>query len=369
MCKMKKKMFLSLTAALLALSASAQTNFRAISYDEAIAAAKAENKLVFMDFYTDWCGPCKRMAREVFPQKEVGDYMNAKFVCIKLNAEKEGKELADLYKVEAYPTFIGIDTDKKVVMTKVGATSTGKEFITDVDLQINPDKNPEKLKARYDGGERTPELIASYAALKLSEFRENRDMAKRKEAFSMVRDYYHGLSEADRLSPKNLFVYQEYVETPADEAARFMVEQRGKFDDSTRVEIDKVLSSLYRGHIYGYFGGTTPYDSAAYDMVKKDVLALGLDKEGKYATCFRFIECHAAGDMDAYLDLCEREYAKLPEDLQSTLMYNFAELVGKDAAARARAAKFVRSHLAGMKTGTVLFAAFQLQDLETQDSH
>ena len=189
-----------------ALSASAQTNFRAISYDEAIAAAKAENKLVFMDFYTDWCGPCKRMASEVFPQKEVGDYMNAKFVCIKLNAEKEGKELADLYKVEAYPTFIGIDTDKKVVMTKVGATSTGKEFITDVDLQINPDKNPEKLKARYEGGERTPELIASYAALKLSEFRENRDMAKRKEAFSMVRDYYHGLSEADRLSPKNLFV-------------------------------------------------------------------------------------------------------------------------------------------------------------------
>lgn len=366
---MKRQIFIAVLAALLGGTAVAQTNFRAISYDEAIAAAKAENKQVFMDFYTDWCGPCKRMASEVFPQKEVGDYLNARFVCIKLNAEKEGKELAGLYKVEAYPTFIGIDTQGKVVMTKVGATSTGKEFITDVDLQINPDKNPEKLKARYEGGERTPELIASYAALKLSEFRENRDMAKRKEAFGMVRDYYHGLSEAGRLSPKNLFVYQEYVETPADEAARFMVEQRGKFDDSTRVEIDKVLSSLYRGHIYGYFGGTTPYDSAAYDMAKKDVLALGLDKEGKYATCFRFIECHAAGDMDAYLDLCEREYAKLPEDLQSTLMYNFAGLVGKDADARARAAKFVRSHLAGMKTGTVVFAAFQLQDLETQDSH
>ena len=73
--------------------------------------------------------------------------------------------------------------------------------------------------------------------------------------------------------------------------------------------------------------------------------------------------------MDAYLDLCEREYAKLPEDLQSTLMYNFAELVGKDADARARAAKLVRSHLAGMKTGTVLFAAFQLQDLEGEDTH
>ena len=75
-------------------NAHAQTNFRSISFDEALKVAANENKLVFIDFYTDWCGPCKKMAREVFPQKEVGDFMNAKFVNLKLNAEKEGQELA-----------------------------------------------------------------------------------------------------------------------------------------------------------------------------------------------------------------------------------------------------------------------------------
>ena len=72
----------------------AQTKFRALSWKEAIETAKREGKLVFVDFYTDWCGPCKVMARDVFPQKQVGDFFNAKFVCLKLNAEKEGRELA-----------------------------------------------------------------------------------------------------------------------------------------------------------------------------------------------------------------------------------------------------------------------------------
>lgn len=70
------------------MTAFAQTNFRNITVDEAIELSKKENKLIFIDFYTDWCGPCKMMAKNVFPQKHVGDYFNANFICLKLNAEK-----------------------------------------------------------------------------------------------------------------------------------------------------------------------------------------------------------------------------------------------------------------------------------------
>ncbi len=67
------------------LSASAQTDFRHISFDEALTAAKQENKLIFIDFYTTWCGPCKMMSNKVFPQKNVGDFMNAKFIPLKMD--------------------------------------------------------------------------------------------------------------------------------------------------------------------------------------------------------------------------------------------------------------------------------------------
>ena len=57
--------------------------FRDISLEEALKQAKAENKLVFVDCYTPWCGPCYKMMKEVFPKKEAGDYFNSRFVCVK----------------------------------------------------------------------------------------------------------------------------------------------------------------------------------------------------------------------------------------------------------------------------------------------
>ena len=63
-----KKILFSMICLLLGLTAQAQTNFRELSFDQAVAAAKSEGKQVFVDVMTSWCGPCKLMAREVFPQ-------------------------------------------------------------------------------------------------------------------------------------------------------------------------------------------------------------------------------------------------------------------------------------------------------------
>ncbi|MEI3154069.1 MAG: DUF255 domain-containing protein [Odoribacter sp.] len=60
-----------------ALAGFAQgVEFRDISFAGALKAAKAENKTVFMDCYTSWCGPCKMMTNDIFPQEKVGKYMN-----------------------------------------------------------------------------------------------------------------------------------------------------------------------------------------------------------------------------------------------------------------------------------------------------
>ena len=197
-----KKIILFLSVSLFALSLVAQTNFRDITYKEALAAAKAEKKQVFIDFYTSWCGPCKMMMKNVFPLKEVGDYLNARFVCVKIDAEKgEGPELAKRYKVKAYPTFVAIDPDEEVLMTKEGGTFDGGEFIGSIDRLINPDKSPERLQQRYEGGERSADLVSAYAGMKMEQVYQNRrpDMSKKDEAFNIVQDYFNGLNDRERL--------------------------------------------------------------------------------------------------------------------------------------------------------------------------
>lgn len=77
-------------------------NFRDLSYEQALAQAKQENKLLFIDCYTEWCGPCKKMMNEVFPQKAAGDFFNPRFVSVKFDMEKgEGKELSKKFGVHA----------------------------------------------------------------------------------------------------------------------------------------------------------------------------------------------------------------------------------------------------------------------------
>ncbi len=69
--------------------------------------AQKTGKPFFVDFYTDWCGPCKLMTRNTFGNAQVGGYANQHFIAYKLNAEQgEGESLAARYRIEGYPTVV-----------------------------------------------------------------------------------------------------------------------------------------------------------------------------------------------------------------------------------------------------------------------
>lgn len=86
-----------------------------------LAKAKKDNKLVFVDCYTSWCGPCRNLATNVFTLDEVGKYFNEKFVNTKVDMEKgEGPELAKKYGVSAFPTMLILDHEGNEVGRVVG---------------------------------------------------------------------------------------------------------------------------------------------------------------------------------------------------------------------------------------------------------
>lgn len=109
------------------------------TWDEAIALAKKEKKKLFVDFYTEWCGPCLNMSLTVFVLPQVGEVYNKNFVCLKIDAEKgEGRELAKRYGVNSYPTYIFVNPKNQEVIHRSGSNKPVEDFLYDAQGGINP---------------------------------------------------------------------------------------------------------------------------------------------------------------------------------------------------------------------------------------
>jgi thiol-disulfide isomerase/thioredoxin len=132
------------------------------SWAEAKAKAKAEGKIIFVDAYAAWCGPCKRMASTVFTQESVGNYFNTNFVNLKIDMEKpENMEFASKYPVSAYPTLMFLDSTGKVIQKVVGAKD--EKGLLDFGQKTlgRADKSGDYEKM-YNEGNRDPQFLFDY---------------------------------------------------------------------------------------------------------------------------------------------------------------------------------------------------------------
>ncbi|CAN2047020.1 Thioredoxin [Candidatus Magnetomoraceae bacterium gMMP-13] len=74
------------------------------SYDKGIEQSKIKNKKVFLNFYSNQCGYCTKMSKEVFSDRAVANYLQENFIPVKINAEKY-KKLARSYGARGLPFF------------------------------------------------------------------------------------------------------------------------------------------------------------------------------------------------------------------------------------------------------------------------
>ena len=133
------------------------------SWSEILAKAEQQNKLIFVDAYAVWCGPCKKMSREVFTKSEVGDVFNARFVNVKMDMEKgEGLQLRDGFGVMAYPTLLFINSTGDVVHRSVGYHNTD-QLLDLASAAQDPDRNLSKVEQRYADGDRSSGVLYNLA--------------------------------------------------------------------------------------------------------------------------------------------------------------------------------------------------------------
>ena len=135
------------------------------SFEDALVLAADDEKLVFVDVYTIWCGPCVVMQETVFPLPEVGEFFNVRFVNFKLDAESEeqnGPELAARYDIGVYPTYLILD-QKGNELNRASSALPSEQFISLVSQMLSESESDfDKLQARYDSGERSTEFMQQY---------------------------------------------------------------------------------------------------------------------------------------------------------------------------------------------------------------
>ncbi len=132
------------------------------SWKDAMAKAKAEDKLLFVDAYAKWCGPCKAMAKNVFTKQEVGDFFNANFINLKLDMEEtDGVTFGHKYPVRAYPTLFFIDGDGKVVKNITGGQQPDGLIALGGEAMKKMDRSS-KFEEKYNAGDRSYDLMYNY---------------------------------------------------------------------------------------------------------------------------------------------------------------------------------------------------------------
>lgn len=138
-------------------------DFTSEGWKDLLTEAKKEDKIIFLDAYTTWCGPCKYMSKSIFTDEAVAKFYNQNFINAKFDMEKgEGKDIAKTYKIRSYPTLLFINGDGELVHKAIGSRNVDM-FIDLGEAALDPNRQLLSLKNKYEKGIKSDEVLKNYA--------------------------------------------------------------------------------------------------------------------------------------------------------------------------------------------------------------
>lgn len=143
-----------------ALLAGLDAPFSDLAYEAALAQAKAQSKLLLLDFTASWCAPCKRMEAEVWPRAEVRAWLGEHAIAIQVDVDEE-PDLAQRFGIGSLPTIValrgGEDFDRVVgyrgpaeLLTWVKGVKDGKRASDALVERARELQQSEDVRARYE---------------------------------------------------------------------------------------------------------------------------------------------------------------------------------------------------------------------------
>jgi thioredoxin-related protein len=299
------------------------------NWESILKQAKEQDKVIFFDAYTTWCGPCKMLAKNVFPTAEVGDYYNANFINVSFDMEKgEGIELAKRYDVEVYPTLLFIDGDGNIVHRTAGYMQP-EQFLQLGKDANNPERNLAGMKARYEAGERHPEFLHAYTIAAAGAMDGSHQ--------AIFETYLE--SQDDWSKKRNVKYIFEFVESPDSKAFDFMVANKEPFVDMFGKEmVGNKINRIIQSKLY------QQGDALSLEEIDALYQKAFPEKADQFSAQFKMNYYRRAKDLPKFAQTAVEYFSKYSSDSANELnniAWTFFEEVD-DKAMLAEAAKWAQ---------------------------
>ena len=302
---MQKYILTLLCSALLATvyAQNRSIEFRDGTWQEITEQARKEKKMIFVDCYTSWCGPCKMLAKNIFTQDSVADFYNGNFVCFQIDMEKgEGPELAKRYSVAAFPTLLYIDAQGELKHCVVGYQQAGELIQNGRNALIGQNTLPDFQK-RYEAGERDPEFVKEYIEVLYKAYRSRLQR-------EVATEYINTLSERDFYTRETWNIIIKNLSDPLSPVLKKVAANKFRFSqvvakDTIDIFLDYTLKSAVNGFVW-WTPEKGAFNRQRYDDLLAYLFTQNLPKVPQYIATLYAAKHLETGDIRGMLDEMRR---------------------------------------------------------------
>ncbi|MEI7725386.1 MAG: thioredoxin family protein [Bacteroidota bacterium] len=260
-----------------------------------LSQAKTENKMIFLDAYTSWCGPCKWMAANMFTNDTIAAYYNKTFICAHFDMEKgEGVQLAQQYQVRAYPTLLFINPAGEMVHKRVGAPQKVQDYLDMGNIALTPGEGFNAYMKKFQDGDRDPKFMMKYLDRLQGAYMPITDPLKQ---------YFASQKESELITRANWEMIYLYVTDMDSQEFGYLLKHQKEYEklytkDSVSAKISNVflqaLTNLSRSR---------SFTEESYNQLKKKIRDTGFAEADKVIFSGDLNLYQMKSDMDRFISL------------------------------------------------------------------
>lgn len=240
-------------------------NFETGNLASVLAKAKKENKLVFIDGYTTWCGPCKHLAKYIFTNDTVADYFNATFVNYQLDMEKgEGISFAEKHNIRCFPSLLFINGDGNLVHRTVG-DMPASSLIAAAKTCFDKEKTYSFLRTKYEKEALNESNVTAYIDLLMNCCQDPSEKALA---------YIKTVKEEDLIKRANWIVVRDFVYDKDSREVKYFLNNLTAFENKFGKDtVEQKLEQLGKSY-FSKYSRAEKFDKAGYENAKAEFLKL-----------------------------------------------------------------------------------------------